>query len=73
MYLDFVRLYTKEAKNSSKNRESGSLDLCLDFQVFNTKDLMTRGKDFYAIYDDSKGKWMKDEMSVVNLVDSNKY
>lgn len=69
MYLDFVRLYTKEAKNSSKNRDAGTLDLCLDFQVFNTKDLMTRGKDFYAIYDDSTGKWVKDEMAVVNLVD----
>ena len=64
-----MRLYTKEAKNASKNRESGSLELCLDFQVFNTKDLMTRGRSFYAIYDERRQRWVKDEMTVVRLVD----
>ena len=67
--LDFVRLYTKESKNASKNRDAGSLELCLDFQVFNTKDLMTRGRSFYAIYDDRKQRWIRDEMAVVRLVD----
>lgn len=67
--LDFLRLYTKETKNTSKNREAGSLELCLDFQVFNTKDLMTRGRCFYAIYDDKKQRWIKNEMAVVRLVD----
>lgn len=67
--MDFVRLYTKEIKNTSKNRESGGLELCLDFQVFNSKDLMTRGRSFYAIYDERKQRWVKDEMEVVRLVD----
>ena len=67
--LDFLRLYTKEIKNSSKNRDSGGLELCIDFQVFNSKDLMTRGRSFYAIYDERKQRWVKDEMEVVRLVD----
>lgn len=67
--MDFVRLYTKETKNASKNRAAGSSELCLDFQVFNTKDLMTRGRSFYAIYDEKKQRWVKDEMAVVRLVD----
>jgi len=67
--LDFIRLYTKEAKNVSKNRDSGNLELCVDFQVFNTKDLMTRGRAFYAIYDSKKNIWIKDELAVIRLVD----
>lgn len=68
--MDFIRIYTKEAKNSSKNRDAGSLDLCVDFQVFNSKDLMTRGKCFYAVFDKEKSRWLKDEMEVVRLVDA---
>lgn len=67
--LDFVRLYTRETKNASKNRDAGSLELCSDFQVFNTKDLMTRGRSFYAVYDDKQKLWTQDEMNVVRLVD----
>ena len=67
--MDFVRIYTKETKNSSKNRDAGSMEVCLDFQVFNTQDLMTRGRSFYAIYDEKKERWVKDEMAVVKLVD----
>lgn len=67
--MDFIRIYTREAKNSSKNRDTGALEVCVDFQVFNAKDLMTRGKSFYAIYDAKKGLWLKDEMSVIRLVD----
>lgn len=69
MRLDFLRLYTKEIKNNSKNKDSGKLEVCLDFQVFNTQDLMTRGRAFYGIYDESKRRWVKDEMAVVKLVD----
>ena len=69
MKLDFIRLYTKESRNTSKNRESGNLELCIDFQVFNSKDLMVRGRSFYAIYNERKQRWVKDEMEVVRLVD----
>ena len=67
--MDFVRLYTKENKNSSKNRDKTKLELVVDFQVFNSKDLMVRGKSFYAIYNEKKQRWVKNEMEVVKLVD----
>ena len=66
--MDFVRIYTKESKNASKNRAAGSVEVCLDFQVFNTKDLMTRGRSFYAIYDEKKQRWIRNEMAVVRVV-----
>ena len=68
--MDFIKVYTREAKNNSKNRDVGSTEVCLDFKVFNTKDLMTRGHSFYAVYDPNKKLWCKDEMAVVHLVDS---
>ena len=67
--MDFIRLYTKEIKNSSKNRSSDKVELVVDFQVFNSKDLMVRGKSFYAIYNEKKHRWVKNEMEVVKLVD----
>ena len=57
-------------KNNSKNRESGSTEVYIDFKVFNSKDLMTRGHTFYAVYDPNKKLWIKDEMAVVQLVDA---
>ena len=67
--MDFIRLYTKEIKNSSKNRSSDKVELVVDFQVFNSNDLMVRGKSFYAIYNEKKHRWVKNEMEVVKLVD----
>jgi len=68
--LDFIKVYTRESKNNSKNRESGSIEVYIDFKVFNTRDLMTRGHSFYAVYDPIKKLWIKDEMAVVRLVDA---
>ena len=68
--MDFIKIYTREAKNNSKNREAGMVELSLDFKVFNSKDLMTRGRSFYAVYDANKKLWIKDEMAVVRLVDA---
>ena len=68
--MDFIKVYTRESKNNSKNREAGSTEVYIDFKVFNTKDLMTRGHSFYAVYDPTKKLWIKDEMAVVRLVDA---
>lgn len=67
--MDFIKIYTKEAKSASRYRDSGSLEVVLDFQVFNSKDLMTRGHSFYAVYDPDKGMWVRDEITVGRLVD----
>ena len=68
-FLDFVKIITKEAKNSSKNREAGSVTITADFKVGRVKDLMTRGHAFYAVYDPRQNLWLKNEMEVVRLVD----
>ena len=68
--MDFVKVYTRESKNNSKNRESGSTEVCIDFKVFKSKDLMTRGHAFCAVYDPTTKLWVKDEMTVARLVDA---
>ena len=40
------------------------------FKVGKTKDLMIRGGDFYAIWDERKGLWSTDEFDVVNIIDT---
>lgn len=67
--MDFVRIYTKESKNASKNRDSETLEVCVDFKVFKSKDIMVRGRQFYAVYDAKTGFWMQDELNVARLVD----
>ncbi|MDD3288131.1 MAG: DUF5906 domain-containing protein [Alphaproteobacteria bacterium] len=68
--MDFIKVHTRETKNNSKNREAGSTEVFIDFRVFNSKDLMTRGHSFYAVYDSNKKLWSRDEMDVVQLVDT---
>lgn len=34
-----------------------------------TKDLMIRGGDFYAVWDEDKGLWSTDEQTVIDIVD----
>lgn len=40
-----------------------------DFLITKSKDLMVRGKSFYAIWDEEKGLWSTDEYDVQRLVD----
>ena len=67
--LDFIKIYSKKNKNNSKNRESDSLEVCLDFKVCGTKDLMTRGHAFYGVWDSRRKVWNKNELEVARLVD----
>lgn len=39
------------------------------FRVCKSKDLMTRGGDFHAIWDDNEGLWSTDEQTAVELID----
>lgn len=41
-----------------------------EFQVGRSKDLMVRGKKFYAIWNEEKGIWSTDEYEVQRLVDN---
>jgi hypothetical protein len=60
--VDFFQIGTKEAKG-------GVIEVFPDFTVGRSKDLMVRGRSFYAIWDEEKGLWSTDEYDVQRLVD----
>lgn len=65
--LDFMRILCREAK-SGKGRET-ELEVYPRFLIKKTSDLMIRGGDFYAIWDEDKGLWSTDEYDAVTLID----
>jgi energy-coupling factor transporter ATP-binding protein EcfA2 len=67
--MDFLEIIVKKALNKSKNRPAGTVEIYPDFKVCKSKDLMVRGRSFYAIWDEAQGAWLTDEMEVVRLVD----
>lgn len=64
--MDFFQIHTREAERGPKK---GSLEAYPDFVVGRSKDLMVRGKAFYAIWDQEVGLWSTDEYDVQRLVD----
>jgi len=64
--MDFYQICTRESKN-------GIPELYPDFTVGRSKDLMVRGKSFYAIWDEEMGLWSTDEYDVIRLVDADLY
>lgn len=60
--MDFFRICTRETK--------GAQEIYPDFTVGRSKDLMVRGKSFYAIWDESLGLWSTDEYDVQRIVDA---
>lgn len=59
--MDFFRIGQRNTKNG--------FDIYPDFMVERSKDIMIRGKAFYAIWDEEKGLWSTNESDVVRLVD----
>lgn len=64
--MDFYQIKERSAKN-------GLLEIYPDFKVCRSKDLMVRGKSFYAIWDEEKGLWSTDEYEVERLIDEDLY
>lgn len=60
--MDFYQIKERSSKN-------GVIEVYPDFKVLRSKDLMVRGKSFYAIWDDERGLWSTDEYDVQRLVD----
>lgn len=60
--MDFYQIRVKEKKD-------GPPQLYPDWTVGRSKDLMVRGRSFYAIWDEAKGLWSTDEYDVQRLVD----
>ena len=54
---------------SVKDRKDGPPQIYPDWTVGRSKDLMVRGKSFYAVWDEEKGLWSTDEYDVQRLVD----
>jgi hypothetical protein len=59
--VDFYKLRTKRTKDG--------IFVYPDFVVQNSKDLLIKGRAFYAIWDDEKGLWSRDEMDVARKID----
>lgn len=60
--MDFYKIKERSTKN-------GIIEIYPDFRVMRSKDLMVRGKQFYAIWDEEAGLWSTDEYDVQRLVD----
>ena len=60
--LDFMTITTKINK-------SGVMEISPKFIIKKSKDLMIRGGDFYAIWNEPVGLWSTDEQDVIHLVD----
>ena len=60
--LDFLRIATREEKKS--------LVVYPKFIVRRSKDLMTRGGDFYAVWVEERGLWSTDEDDLIQMVDT---
>lgn len=59
--LDFLKIGTRMSKNG--------LEVYPDYIVRKKKDLMIRGQDFYAIWDEEAGVWSTDKDRAVELID----
>jgi hypothetical protein len=62
MELDFCQVKQSPVKNDV-------IEVGPDFKVMRSKDLMVRGKSFYAVWDEETGLWSPDEYDVPRLVD----
>lgn len=63
--MDFYQILARETKDKNDPR----LELYPDFVVGRSEDLMVQGGKFYAIWDEEKGLWSRDEYDVQRLVD----
>lgn len=64
--MDFYKIVVDEKKD-------GTLLIRPDWKVGRSKDLMTRGGSFYAVWDEQKGLWSTDIYDVQRLVDEDLY
>lgn len=62
--LDFVSIRQKKMPG-----KRGIIVVYPEFKAKRSKDLMIRGRSFYAIWDEAAGYWSKDEYDVQRLVD----
>ena len=61
--LDFVTISVAYPKK-------GVVEIFPEFETVRSKDLMVRGKSFYAIWDEKTGLWSKDQDTATDLIDA---
>ena len=61
--MDFLKIAWRNPK------KTGPAEIYPVFVTKNSKDLMIRGGDFYAIWDERKGLWSQSQDDVVDLID----
>ena len=59
--IDFLMIANRVVK--------GTVEIYPKFIIKKSSDLMIRGRDFYAIWDDEAGHWSEDEQDAIRLVD----
>jgi len=64
--LDFLKISTQPGKK-------GVVEIRPSFVVGKSKDLMIRGRDFYAVWVEDRKLWSTDEDDVISLVDQALY
>ena len=60
--LDFLMISTRSPKRDV-------VEIYPIFKITTSKDLMIRGGDFYAIWDEERGMWSTDEQDAIRLID----
>lgn len=60
--MDFFQITQSTTKK-------GHISLGVDFRVCRSKDLMIRGRDFYAIWNSETGLWSTNEFDVPTIID----
>lgn len=61
--MDFYKIREQRARN-------GILEVFPDFCATHSKDLMIRGRSFYAIWDPERNLWSTDEYDVQRIIDN---
>ena len=68
--LDFVDITTETKSLPPKKLGNKQITVVPDFRVSRHKDLIIKGKDFYAFYDESTQLWNRTKEDVVHIIDS---
>lgn len=61
--IDFLMISTRSPKR-------GVIEIYPKFRIDKRNDLMTRGGDFYAVWDEKKGLWSNNELDAFAMIDA---
>ena len=56
-----------------RRRKDGHFDIYPEFLINDSKDLMIRGKDFYAVFDKNTNMWIRNPKALQKIVDNDIY